>query len=70
MHVHPPQHAHHITVAPIRNYIEYEPTYFKMTETSKDYGLVGQPSEELDRRWSSIMQYFYAEIPKEYMEKL
>ncbi|KAF2442886.1 hypothetical protein P171DRAFT_363646 [Karstenula rhodostoma CBS 690.94] len=41
-----------------------------MTETSKDYGLVGQPSEELDRNWSNIMQYFYAEIPKEYMEKL
>lgn len=41
-----------------------------MTETSKDYGLVGQPSEELDKNWSNIMQYFYAEIPKEYMQKL
>jgi hypothetical protein len=60
----------HDIVAPIRKYVEYEPTYFKMTETSKDYGLVGQPSEELDRKWSNIMQYFYAEIPKEYMEKL
>jgi hypothetical protein len=64
------QDVDHNIVAPIRKYVEYEPTYFKMTETSKDYGLVGQPSEELDKKWSNIMQYFYAEIPKEYMEKL
>lgn len=59
-----------IHTAPIREHIHYEPTFFAMTETSKDYGLVGQPSEELDKNWSNIMQYFYAEIPKEYMQKL
>lgn len=41
-----------------------------MTETSKDYPLVGQPSDELDARWSNLMQYFYAQIPASYMKKL
>ncbi|AEO59550.1 hypothetical protein MYCTH_2307937 [Thermothelomyces thermophilus ATCC 42464] len=41
-----------------------------MTETSKDYPLVGQPSDELDRRWSNLMQYFYAQVPASYMKKL
>jgi hypothetical protein len=56
--------------APIRKYIEYEPKIFHMTETSKDYPLVGQPSDELDARWSNLMQYFYAQIPASYMKKL
>ncbi|KAJ4291991.1 hypothetical protein N0V90_009890 [Kalmusia sp. IMI 367209] len=56
--------------APIREYVEYQPTFFKHTETSKDYNLVGKPSDQLDKNWSNLMQYFYAEIPKEYMEKL
>lgn len=41
-----------------------------MTETSKDYMLVGQPSDELDQRWSNLMQYFYAQVPASYMKKL
>ncbi|KAB5578043.1 hypothetical protein GE09DRAFT_952091 [Coniochaeta sp. 2T2.1] len=41
-----------------------------MTETSKDYPLVGQPSDELDARWSNLMQYFYAQVPASYMKKL
>lgn len=56
--------------APIRKHIKYEPTYFSHTETSKDYKLVGKPSDELDKNWSSIMQYFYAEVPKEYIQSL
>lgn len=32
--------------------------------------LVGKPSDELDASWSSIMQYFYAEVPKEYIQSL
>lgn len=32
--------------------------------------LVGRPSDELDASWSSIMQYFYAEVPKEYIQSL
>jgi hypothetical protein len=56
--------------APIRKYIEYEPKVFEMTETSKDYMLVGQPSDELDARWSNLMQYFYAQVPASYMKKL
>ncbi|RWA08555.1 hypothetical protein EKO27_g6555 [Xylaria grammica] len=56
--------------APIRKHIKYEPTYFGHTETSKDYKLVGKPSDELDKNWSSIMQYFYAEVPKEFIQSL
>jgi hypothetical protein len=56
--------------APIRKYIEYVPKVFHMTETSKDYPLVGQPSDELDARWSHLMQYFYARVPASYMKKL
>lgn len=56
--------------APIRKYIQYEPKVFEMTETSKDYMLVGQPSDELDARWSRLMQYFYAQVPASYMKKL
>lgn len=41
-----------------------------MTETSKDYPLVGQPSDGLHARWSNLMQYFYAEVPASYMKKL
>jgi hypothetical protein len=59
-----------VSVAPIRKYIEYEPKIFHMTETSKDYPLVGQPSDELDARWSNLMQYFYAQVPASYMKKL
>jgi hypothetical protein len=59
-----------IAVAPIREYINYEPKIFEMTETSKDYPLVGQPSDELDARWSNLMQYFYAQVPASYMNKL
>ncbi|CAJ2507565.1 Uu.00g087510.m01.CDS01 [Anthostomella pinea] len=47
-----------------------KPTFFGNTETSKDYNLVGIPSDELDASWSSIMQYFYAEVPKEYIQSL
>lgn len=57
-------------IAPIRKHIKYEPTYFGHTETSKDYNLVGKPSKELDANWSSIMQYFYAEVPKEFIQSL
>ncbi|EMR71682.1 putative tat pathway signal sequence protein [Eutypa lata UCREL1] len=63
-------HGANVVDTPIRPYIKYEPTFFDHTETSKDYKLVGKPSEELDKNWSNIMQYFYAEIPVEYMEKL
>ncbi|KAK5628937.1 hypothetical protein RRF57_004652 [Xylaria bambusicola] len=57
-------------LAPIRKHIKYEPTYFGHTETSKDYSLVGKPSDQLDKNWSSLMQYFYAEVPKEYIQSL
>lgn len=57
-------------IAPIRDYIKYEPTFFKHTEMAKDTMLVGEPSPELERNWHAIMQYFYAEVPKEYMHKL
>ena len=50
--------------------MHYEPKVFHMTETSKDYQLVGQPSDELDARWSNLMQYFYAQVPPSYMKKL
>lgn len=43
---------------------------FNMTKTSKDYPLLGQPSDELDQRWSNLMQYFYAQVPASYMKKL
>ncbi|PVH95183.1 hypothetical protein DM02DRAFT_691290 [Periconia macrospinosa] len=39
-------------------------------ESSKDYTLVGHPSDELDARWSNLMQYFFTEVPYEYMAKL
>ena len=41
-----------------------------MTKLAKDYKLVGQPSDELDQRWSNLMQYFYAQVPASYMKKL
>ncbi|KAI1488469.1 hypothetical protein F5X96DRAFT_645331 [Biscogniauxia mediterranea] len=63
------QDAEDIT-SPLKPYVKYEPTFFGNTETSKDYPLVGRPNEELDASWHSIMQYFYAEIPVEMMEKL
>jgi len=63
-------HGANVIDTPIRKYIEYEPKIFKMTETSKDYQLVGQPSDELDARWSNLMQYFYAQVPASYMKKL
>ncbi|KAI1742668.1 hypothetical protein F4680DRAFT_445705 [Xylaria scruposa] len=63
-------HGANVIDTPIRKHIKYEPTYFGHTETSKDYKLVGKPSDELDANWSSIMQYFYAEIPKEYIQSL
>ncbi|KAM7192105.1 hypothetical protein V8F33_008530 [Rhypophila sp. PSN 637] len=64
------KHGANVIDSPIREYIHYEPKIFKMTETSKDYQLVGQPSDELDKRWSNLMQYFYAQVPAEYMKKL
>ncbi|KAK4208231.1 hypothetical protein QBC37DRAFT_379274 [Rhypophila decipiens] len=64
------KHGANVIDSPIREYINYEPIIFKMTETSKDYQLVGQPSDELDKRWSNLMQYFYAQVPAEYMRKL
>ncbi|KAI1133278.1 hypothetical protein F5Y10DRAFT_228674 [Nemania abortiva] len=63
-------HGANVIDTPIRKHIKYEPTYFGHTETSKDYKLVGKPSKELDANWSSIMQYFYAEVPKEYIQSL
>ncbi|KAI0183675.1 hypothetical protein EV127DRAFT_352134 [Xylaria flabelliformis] len=65
-----PKHITDKLTAPIRKHIKYEPTYFGHTETSRDYKLVGKPSDELDASWSSIMQYFYAEVPKEYIQSL
>jgi len=64
------KHGATVIDTPIRKYIEYEPKIFHMTETSKDYDLVGQPSDELDARWSKLMQYFYAQVPASYMKKL
>ncbi|SPQ23069.1 2718d2ac-2974-4226-8370-f84f2e3dcb32 [Thermothielavioides terrestris] len=63
-------HGANVIDSPIRKYIQYEPKIFEMTETSKDYPLVGQPSDELDARWSNLMQYFYAQVPASYMKKL
>ncbi|KAI1325140.1 hypothetical protein F5Y16DRAFT_378939 [Xylariaceae sp. FL0255] len=63
-------HGANVIDTPIRKHIKYEPTFFGHTETSKDYNLVGMPSDELDAAWSSIMQYFYAEVPKEYIQSL
>ncbi|KAI1270552.1 hypothetical protein F5Y18DRAFT_422047 [Xylariaceae sp. FL1019] len=63
-------HGANVIDTPIRDYIKYEPTFFGHSETSKDYHLVGKPSDELDAAWSSIMQYFYAEVPKEYIQSL
>ncbi|KAL2145800.1 hypothetical protein VTI28DRAFT_6299 [Corynascus sepedonium] len=63
-------HGANVIESPIRKYIEYEPKFFKMTKLAKDYKLVGQPSDELDQRWSNLMQYFYAQVPASYMKKL
>ncbi|KAI0148692.1 hypothetical protein GGR57DRAFT_474021 [Xylariaceae sp. FL1272] len=63
-------HGANVIDTPIRDYIKYEPTFFGHSETSKDYNLVGKPSDELDAAWSSIMQYFYAEVPKGYIQSL
>ncbi|KAI1439136.1 hypothetical protein GGR50DRAFT_690496 [Xylaria sp. CBS 124048] len=63
-------HGANVIDTPIRKHIKYEPTFFGHTETSKDYKLVGKPSAELDANWSSLMQYFYAEVPKEYIQSL
>ncbi|KAI0016303.1 hypothetical protein F4780DRAFT_697121 [Xylariomycetidae sp. FL0641] len=63
-------HGANVIHSPIREHIHYEPTFFEHTETMNDYKLVGQPSDELDQNWHNIMQYFYAQVPKEYMEEL
>ncbi|KAI0466748.1 hypothetical protein F4859DRAFT_290099 [Xylaria cf. heliscus] len=63
-------HGANVIDTPIRKHIKYEPTYFGHSATSKDYKLVGMPSDELDANWSSLMQYFYAEVPKEYIQSL
>ncbi|KAK8014235.1 hypothetical protein PG990_007531 [Apiospora arundinis] len=63
-------HGPNVIDTPIRDYIQYEPTFFKHVNSSLDHGLTGTPNDKLDKNWSGIMQYFYSEVSHEYMEKL
>jgi len=41
-----------------------------MGEESKDYELVGHPSDKLDATWAELMQDFFTEAPYEYVAKV
>jgi hypothetical protein len=59
-----------MSAAPLREYIEYEPFTFEKNPHSPTAGLMEHPSDELDAKWSSIMKYFFSEVPYEYMANL
>ncbi|KAF1850421.1 uncharacterized protein K460DRAFT_269876 [Cucurbitaria berberidis CBS 394.84] len=41
-----------------------------MGEESKDYELMGKPSDELDSAWENLMQDFFTEVPYSYVAKV
>jgi len=57
-------------IAPLREFMHYEPTHLFVGEESTDYPLMGHPSEELDAAWADLMQDFYTEVPHSYIESV
>lgn len=42
-------------LAPIRDFVQYEPTHINIGQTSKDYIYMGHPSSKLDAAWQDLM---------------
>ena len=55
---------------PLRSFVRYEPTHLMVGEESKDYELMGKPSDELDAAWKHLMQDFFTEVPYSYVAKV